>query len=698
MKARTLLLAGAASIAATAPAYAQERKNKDPSWVDEIVVTGVRPTSYATETASTLRTPVPIQETPQSVQVLTRTLIDEQNLTTLADATRNVSGVVPALPSEAVLANPIVRGFESEVFVDGLIAYGDTAVVDPSSLANVERIEAAKGPTSLLFGGGTGAPVGGLLNIVTKTPVDRPIYAASLRVGSFSTIQPAVDLNVPLEAGIGVRLTGEYTSSDDAIDAVSVNRFNINPSFRATFGGTELLVRGTYSDVRQLEYSGLPAAIARRSDIDPFRFSGATGAPRTRIENKMVTGVLTHRFSNAIKASVQVRRYESDFREFASFPFFSSFPAVGPTSYPIIKGILPATVSEWTADASLTAEFATGSVRHVVLAGVQYDVTDYTGATGFDFNPIGVLNYAQRGSDLNFGTVPALGGSFVNRYRTTAVYTQDQLTIGERVHVLAGLRWSSLGLREVQGGADDVTSRRVDPRLGVTVDLSEGVSLYGGYATGSRLTLFFTGASGVRPKPETSESYEAGLKLARKDMGLTGTVALFRHYRDNVPVGDPSAPFAFVQTGRQRAQGVEADLIWEPSRQWSVLAAYAYTDAEVIADTRAANIGSRLPRVPDHSGRLAVRYRFAGALKGFGAGAGMTAASASEITIPNSERADSYVVFDAQASWQRGAYRISVSAENLFDRRYFVPYQYLNQPVVRPGTPRSAFVTLGVTF
>lgn len=701
---KTSIIAIAASLLATSPAVAQDRPEQGqsgedrPGWTpSDIVVTATREKGYNAPEASTLRTPVPILETPQSVQVLTRTLIDEQQLTTLADATRNISGVVPALPSEAVLANPIVRGFESEVFVDGLIAYGDTAVVDPSSLTAVERIEVAKGPTSLLFGGGTGSPVGGLINLVTKTPVDRAIYAASIRAGSFATVQPSVDINVPVTGNIGVRFAGDYTSSDDAIDKVGIERFSLNPSVRFAFGDTELVVRGAYSDVRQLEYAGLPAAIARRPDVDPFRFSGATNAPKTRIENLMITGVLTQRLSDKVKATVQLRRYESDFNEFASFPFFAFFPATGPTSYPIIKGTLPVKVDEWTADASLTAEFNTGSIEHVLLGGIQYDATDYDGATGFDFTPIGVIDYANRASDLNFGAVPALGGIFINKYRTTAVYAQDQLTIADRIHVLAGLRWTRLGIREVVGGTNDTTRSRVDPRVGVTVDLAEGVALYGGYATGSRLTLFYNGA-GAPPRPETSQSYEAGIKLGAKRIGLSGTIALFRQLRDNVPVASPTVPFASVQSGRQRAQGVEADIIWEPSKQWSVLANYAYTDASVVNDTDLANIGSRLPRVPEHSGRLAARYRFAGKLDGLGIGAGVTAATASEITIPNTERGDGYAVVDAQASYQIGAYRIGLSVENLFDRRYFIPYQYLNQAVVRAGTPRSAFVTLGVGF
>lgn len=680
------------------PALAQTASSdREPGWTpSEIIVTSTRDLGYVAREASTLRTPVPILETPQSVQVLTRKLLNEQELTTLADAVRNVSGVVTALPSEAVLANPIVRGFESEVFIDGLVAYGDTAVIDPSSLSGTERIEVAKGPTSLLFGGGTGAPVGGLINVVTKIPTGEALYAASIRAGSFGTIAPSSDIDQPLSSAIGVRLTGEYFRSDDDIDVVTIDRITINPSFRAALGpDTDLIVRLGYGKVEQLEYAGLPSAVARLPGIDRFRFSGATDAPRTEIENKLATGVLTHRVSDAVTATVQVRRYESDFDEFATFPFIAFAPPVG-TRYTIFNARLPARVREWTADASVTAEFKTGGIAHVLLAGIQYDATDYRAA--IDFAPIGALDYAVPGSDLAFGPVTPVAPQIFNRYRTTALYAQDQIGVGDRLHILAGLRYSELGLTEVLGGTGTDNSKgRVDPRIGATFDVAEGVALFAGFATGSRLSVFFSGGTEL-PVPETSQSYEAGIKLGLKYAGLSGTIALFDQTRKNVPTADPANPFVSVQTGEQQARGIEGDLIWEPSRNWSVLASYAYTDAKVTRDTVIPS-GDRLPRVPEHSGRLAVRYRIVdGKLAGFGIGAGVSAASAAEITLPNSSRGDGYAVFDTQASYETGPVRIGVSVVNLFDRHYFLPYQYLAQDVVRPGTPRAGFVTLGLRY
>ncbi|QMW24320.1 TonB-dependent siderophore receptor [Sandaracinobacteroides saxicola] len=670
------------------PAHATEPD----SWTPEIIVTARPAPGYTATDAAVLRSPVPLLDTPQSVQVLTDRLLREQDRSTLADALRNISGAIPALPSEAVLANPLIRGFEAEIFTDGLIGYGDTAVIDPSSLWAVERIEVAKGPTSVLFGGGTGAPLGGLINLVSRTPEAGLKARAELRGGSFGLWQGRGDLNWGTPDA-GFRLLGEYTRNGDPIDAVTIDRYSLNPSARVAIGDrTDLILRGAFSRVAQLEYAGLPAEIARLPQVADFRFSGATDAPRTTIRNMTLDAVLSHRFTDALSATVQARRYESRFDEQATFPFLAVFPLTGTRAF-LFKGRLPVAVDESTVDASLTARFTTGTLTHTLLAGVTHDSTHYRGAIGFA--PLGSIDYADPRSDIAYGAPPATR-PVTNRYLTDALYLQNQIAVGP-LNLLAALRTSSLGLREITGGAG--TNRRWnrwDPRLGATLALTPGVNLFAGWAQGSRLTLFYAGST--PPVPETSDSVEAGVKLARPDLGLSGTLAGFRITRRNVPTADPLNPFTQVQSGEQRSRGVEADLIWEPTPAVSLLASYAFTRATVSRDT-SIPVGNRLPRVPEHSGRIAARYRLLdGPLQGLGIGAGLTAASAAEITLPNRLRGDSWAVVDAQASYQVGRVRLAASVENLFDHRYFIPYQYLGQAVLRPGDPRTATLTIGVTY
>jgi iron complex outermembrane receptor protein len=175
---------------------------------------------------------------------------------------------------------------------------------------------------------------------------------------------------------------------------------------------------------------------------------------------------------------------------------------------------------------------------------------------------------------------------------------------------------------------------------------------------------------------------------------LTGTISVFDQIRDNVATADPNNLGFNIQTGRQRARGVEADIVWEPSPAFSLLATYAHTATKVTADNTIP-VGSELTRVPKNSGRIAARYRVLnGPAKGLSFGAGVTALSARQLTLPNTISVPGYAVIDAQAAYDLGRFSIQVSAVNLGGRRAFDSYQYFGNPLVMPIQPRSAFVTL----
>jgi len=694
--------ASAAALLAAGPIANADTVDNPASWtVDQVTVTA--PAGYTAPIAgASTRTATPIIETPQSIQVLTRTLLDEQDLRTLSDALVNVSGVTPSKPEEAVLINPIIRGFQAETYIDGLPAYGGTPIADPSSLVNVERIEVAKGPSSALYGGGLGAPLGGLINLVSKAPTGQRAAEVGLRAGSFNTLDPYFDVNQPLTADhrLLFRVTGEYQSADSPIHAVNSERWSIYPTLSfALTDKTVITVRGQYGHVDQLEYSGLPAAVTvpgtQRALAD--HFSGATDAPHTTIENKLVTVELAHAFSEALKGEVAARYYESRFDEYGSFIYPAFYPPspTAPTAYALLTGYLPTTTKETTLDGHLEYRTSLMGAAHDLLVGVNLDHTQYDAAIGFNFVPIGIVDYANPNSDVPFGTAPKPTSTETDTYETSAIYLQDQATIAGRLHLTGSVRYTQLTLRQRELALDKTYSRTT-PRIGATFDVSPSVAVFAGYSEGFRAVPNFYGTS--PPKPETSTSVEAGVKFAVTSLGLSGTVAGYQLTRQNVAVANPSVPFTSIQTGEQQSKGYEADLIWEPSRNLSVLAAYANTDARVTRDTTLP-VGSQLIRSPRNSGRLAVRYRVLdGALKGLSFGGGVTAASRRQVTLPNLYQTPAYAVLDAQAAYSWDRYTVSASVSNLADRSYFEPYAYLAQSVVIPGQSRAAYVTLKARF
>lgn len=652
----------------------------------------------ADEAPIVTRSRVPLLQQARSVAVINRSVIDEQQLQTLGDVLENVAGAVPIRDNEQVLANPIIRGFDAEIFVDGLSSYGATAVVDPGSLVNVERVEVLKGPGSTLFSSGFGSALGGVIAVVTKSPEAERFAEAGLRFGSFGTWNPQFDLNQPINDGVGFRVNGEYGETDSAIDDAVQRKSSLNPSLSVRFGDdTLLLLKAQLTRFENLEYSGLPAAITVNGDfgVDPFRFSGSTDAPLTRIDNRLFTGSFRHVFSDDLRLTVDARAYDSRFDEYGTFFLGGPDDPAEPTVFTLRSAYLPTDVRQYIVAPRLEWSFGSESIRHDLLIGMDLDKTDYDAQIGFNFLGIGTIDYAGRGSP-SFGELPALTVAQSDRFRTAALYVEDHLRIGERWTMQAGVRATRLAFEQPTSGTDE-TYTEVTPRLGASLLLSNSASLFAGYSEGFRGVSNFFGLA--PPEPEQSKQFETGIKFAAAG-GLSGTLAAWRLTRRNVVVsaGDIGNPFLQEQSGEQRAQGVDMDLVYEPDPSWSLLLAYAYTDTEIKRD-QPERLGDAFSRVPKHALRGAARYRIIdGAWRGLAFGLGVRSQSSRELTVPNLDRVPGVTVFDAQVSYAWGDAEAALSLVNLGDKDYFDPLQYLLQSVVIPGDPRSAYLSLRYRF
>lgn len=698
---RTTLLASAiATMLAPITPAVHAQTTDTPAWTPPAVrITAQRERYAATATSAATRTDTPLIEVPQSVQVLTRTLIEEQDRRTLADALVNVSGVVGNKPEEGLLAGPLVRGFPAEIYQDGLPMYGSTqAANDPASLVGIRQITVLKGPVSTLYGGGVGTPLGGMINLDAERPDGSSGGYVGMRAGSHATWNPYGEVNVAISPTVAARVAAEYQHNDSWIDRLGGERWFVQPSvsFQLT-PQTDLLLQLQSSRRKQLEYSGLPATQALAGELDRNAFPGAPlGQRDTTVRNEMATAVLRHALSSSTRLNVSARFYHSEVPQFGSFVYPDFYPAdpATPTVYPILPLNMQTEMREATLDANLTTRVDALGGRHELLAGVNVDNTRFYSDMGFSGLTVGSIDLANPVYDLAFGAYTPPSAFQNDRYRTLAVYAQDQATYG-RLHLTGSLRYTQLRFREQEQGTDE-TYRKVSPRIGATVDVAPGVALYAGYATA------FRGAFGLMsletPQPEKSRNVEAGVKFALPASGLSGTIAAFEQTRENVATPSSENPLYSTQTGEQRARGVEADLVWEPTPAFSLLATYAYTQAEVTQDN-AIPVGDRLARVPRHNGRLAARYRVRdGAAKGLSFGAGVTAFSARELTLPNTVAVPGHALIDAQASYQVGRYMLSLSALNLANRKVFDTYQYFAFPVVMPVQPRSAYIALRNDF
>lgn len=697
------------AIACTLPAaYAEEAAAQTatddtdaaPSWtLKPVEVTATRGLYTSSTTSAATRTDTPLLEVPQSVQIITRALLQEQDRRTLGEALVNVSGVTPTRSDENLFIPPIVRGFPAEVYLDGLPLFaGNQQAYDPIGMVGIASITVLKGPSATLYGGGLGTPLGGVINIQSERPdPTAPRGDVAMRAGSFSTWNPSADINVPLSSTVTARIAGEYQRNDSWIDKVHGKRWSLQPSllFRID-ADTDLLLQGQFNRRSALEYSGLPADAALAGLLDRDAFPGSpNGQPLTSNRSQMGTATLRHAFSDRVTLSVTARYYHGKVDESGSFvyPGLAGTDTMAP-DYDVFPISMVNRTKEATLDANLSAKLEMLGGTHTLLGGINYDWTSFYSGMGLfvSGSPSGTIDLATPRYDLRYTAQLPVNSYTDDRFTTVAGYVQDQATYG-RLHLTGGVRLTSLTFVENSniGVANDKTYSHVSPRIGATFDVVPGVALYAGYATAFRAPFGFIGLA--TPEPETSSNLEGGMKLSLPATGLSGTIAMFRQKREDVAISDPNNAGYFIQSGRQRARGVEVDMVWEPSPAFSLLANYAHTD------TRDEDLapGDRIARVPDNSGRLAARYRLLnGPARGLAFGAGVTAFSARDITLPNTIAVPGYAAIDAQASYDIGRCTLGLALVNLSGRKAWDPYSYMGYPVVAPNQPRSAYATLKV--
>jgi outer membrane receptor for monomeric catechols len=159
------------------------------SQLPEVVVTG-QAGSYKSDAVELPKITQPLRDTPQSITVIPRELMDDQNATTLRDALRNVSGISIAAGEGTLQGdNLTIRGFsaQDDIFLDGMRDIG-SYYRDPFNYQSVDVLE---GPESVMFGRGS---TGGVVNQESKTPVLAPFVAGTLSLGTDVTRRGTVDV------------------------------------------------------------------------------------------------------------------------------------------------------------------------------------------------------------------------------------------------------------------------------------------------------------------------------------------------------------------------------------------------------------------------------------------------------------------------------------------------------------------------
>ena len=409
---------------------------------------------------SATKTATPIEQIPQSITVIPRSVIDDQNNVTVTEALQNASNVqgvnALAIGTTALPGLTTIRGFSAQYWLDGMNV--NYSLGDRDTLSNVERIEVLKGPNAILYGGGTGAPVGGAYNVVSKLPTDVASVEAGATIGSYGYVQPYFDINQPLTADktVLLRFTGAYTSSGSFIDDLNQQRYSLNPTLTFTNkSDTNLTIQGNFSRYDQQSYEGLPAVgtVSGNFRINPNLFIG--NVPMSYSETNGATVTLDHRFDSVWSFDVKARFTDQGFDQKSQSTQFAA-PDVGPTTWSLYDVDLTQRQQEFTINPNLQARFDLGPSQNVWLIGADYSHVTDSGHMFLDSGvpPVDLLNNPVFPTPF-INPNPASPTfypyyDFHSSYVTEGVYTQLQSTLFDRIHLLGGLRLANIDVNYLE--------------------------------------------------------------------------------------------------------------------------------------------------------------------------------------------------------------------------------------------------------
>ncbi len=645
----------------------------------EIFVTGEEEDNdyFIPDATSATRTDAPILDTPQAVQVVPQQVLEDQQVTRLDQALRNVSGVTSGSTNLGRNLEFNIRGFDgAPILRDGFRQFG--ADVFPET-ANLERVEVLKGPASVLYGE---SEPGGLINLVTKKPTSTPFYEIEAQFGNRNFISPRIDFSGPLtdDGKLLYRLNALYRINDDIQDVDrKIERLFISPVVTWKISDrTDLTFELEFLTEKRPPSFGIPAIGNRIADIP---FDRITNEPDDfGKEDYISVGYdLEHRFNDNWELRNAFRFTRQNALLEVAYPFEIDEETGTVTRFWAAQ---PQKGESYSLQTSAIGKVATGAIDHELLFGIDLNFTrdNFNDLIRLDdANPLELNLFDplyKTASRPDFDQLPLISDRETET-RRLGVFVQDRVSFSDSFFLLAGLRYDTVEQIVTNNPTDfDPTSTETTqnndaliPRLGLVYKPIEEISLYASYSQ-SFAPNNETTSGGEALNPERGEGFEVGIKSELLESKLFATLAYFNINKQNVSTEDPEDPFSFVATGEQESQGVELDVSGEILPGWNIIASYAYIDAKVTEDNLIA-IGNRLPNAPKHSAGLWTTYEIQlGDLQGLGFGVGFNFVGDRVGDLENSFEVDSYFLTNAAVFYQRDDWRVALNFRNLFDVDY----------------------------
>ncbi len=683
------------------PSADNQEKKKKTDKLPDLVVTGKRDPGYAKPVVqSSTKTDTPIAKSPVSAQVVPKEVIQDQGVTKLEDAYRNVSGVAPVntAGSGIQFENVNIRGFSQRASVDGVNFYA----IPKLDVAGIEQIEILKGPASSMYGM---LEPGGMVNVVPKTAGFYNHGEITGLIGSYDIYGGTIDFNHELDPNhLAFRFVGSLTENDSFRDYSHRESRFLSPSILwlptpdtriSSWLWYENLDRPVDCGV-SFTYNGHPAGDIDVNRTDPnhntqpiedvvwgLKVEHDT-APNVTVRDRF----LLHYFDSSMDA-VRVNGATTNKNTYTTYLDNSSFWLL-----------------EYNNQLEVLYRKDIGKTSHKILGGLETSRSEYTydRLISQNSNPISI-----------FHPVPSTGpyimtpGAAEQLTLTTgaAAYLQDEMdALDEKLHVLAGGRFDLVDqtYRPWNAAHKEYTSEDTgfSGRIGALYDVTPWMSPFANICQSFNPNAPNTTTyDGNTLDPTTGIQYEGGLKFPLFDKSLLLTTSLFDITKDNVAVNDPNHTGFSLNGGKLRSKGAEIDAVGNITESWQIIGNYTHCDTEVLKSS-SLPVGARFVGIPDNSGSLWVKYTFHdGPLEGFGIGTG--------VFLSGSKAGDNNNTFNlpGYARWDAGLFythqvapghelKIALNILNLLDRTYYEASSSTGS--VMPGAPTTAMLRVGYTL
>ena len=718
----------------------------------EVKVTATKDESFKADTVSSPKFTQPLVDTPQTITVIKKEILQEQKATSLVEALRNTPGITLLLGeggNSNTKDNIFMRGFDTSgsVFIDGVRDLGNFT----RDTFNIEQIEISKGPVGA--DNGRGAP-SGYINLASKVPFADNAVSGSIGYSDADNVRLTADLNREISETAAFRLNVMKQEGGVAgRDELESNRRGIAPSLAF---GLNTPTRSTLSYLH-VEQDNVPdggvSTVGLKGFYNASLSAAGIGARKVDTENfygsdddfeDVTADMFTVKVEHDLAPGTTIRntsRWGKVRHELLLTA--PGNPAFNATSNPngISAATDPATWtvprsrhSKWqenellTNQTNLTTAFDTGPLTHALTTGIEFiherQLTKTLTRAG-TMAPANIYNPNPNDAVTGYGLTPT-GARADGETMTIGAYLFDTVKLGEQWQFTGGVRVDRYNTEARNVAASTATShpslpvgtlvpQNVDAKdtlvswkVGALYKPATNGSVYAAFANskqppgGSNFSLSSTATNINNPNmdPQEAETVELGTKWDVLDNRLALTAAIYRSRNKNDLTQTDPVTGDITQWGEKTVRGIELGVVGAITPAWQVSAGLAKMKTEVKEGSDAQQ-GNALQWSPELTFTAWTSYRFPFGLT-IGGGAryvdSMLRSSNNAAATTVVPEIDDYWVYDAMAAYEVSKnVSIQLNIYNLSDEKYVASmnnngYRYI------PGAPRSALLSANFQF